>query len=170
MKNKKAQAAMEFLMTYGWAVLVVLLAVGALAYFGVLNPQGLLPEKTIFTAPISNIDSAVVASGTANSVEIAFKNNQGVAILLPLTGDLTPEAGVTCANPVITATYNGAAVVADTTSIPNGATFLIDWNCDDLLTAAESGAKFGGTLTFDYTNAETSQTRAHSGTVSGKYQ
>jgi len=30
---KKSQAAMEFLMTYGWAILVVLVAIGALAYF-----------------------------------------------------------------------------------------------------------------------------------------
>ena len=28
---------MEFIMTYGWAILVVLIAVGGLAYFGVLN-------------------------------------------------------------------------------------------------------------------------------------
>lgn len=37
MKNKKSQAAMEFLMTYGWAILVVLAAIAALAYFGVLK-------------------------------------------------------------------------------------------------------------------------------------
>ena len=36
--HKKSQAAMEFLMTYGWAILVVLVAIGALAYFGVLSP------------------------------------------------------------------------------------------------------------------------------------
>lgn len=42
---KKAQAAMEFLMTYGWAILVVLAAIGALAYFGVLSPDKLLPSK-----------------------------------------------------------------------------------------------------------------------------
>jgi hypothetical protein len=34
---KKSQAAMEFLMTYGWAILVVLVAIGVLAYFGVFN-------------------------------------------------------------------------------------------------------------------------------------
>ncbi len=44
-KNKKAQAAMEFLMTYGWAILVVLVVIGALAYFGILSPTALLPEK-----------------------------------------------------------------------------------------------------------------------------
>jgi len=38
MKNyKKSQAAMEFLMTYGWAILVVLVALGALAYLAVLS-------------------------------------------------------------------------------------------------------------------------------------
>lgn len=42
---RKGQAAMEFLMTYGWAILVVLVAIGALAYFGVLSPSQFLPEK-----------------------------------------------------------------------------------------------------------------------------
>jgi hypothetical protein len=42
---KKGQAAMEFLMTYGWAILVVLAAIGALAYFGVLSPSKLVPDK-----------------------------------------------------------------------------------------------------------------------------
>lgn len=37
--NKKSQAAMEFLMMYGWAILIVLIALGALWYFGVLNPD-----------------------------------------------------------------------------------------------------------------------------------
>ena len=41
---KKGQAAMEFLMTYGWAILVVLAAIAALAYFGVLSPARFLPR------------------------------------------------------------------------------------------------------------------------------
>jgi len=36
-KNKRAQAAMELLMTYGWAILVVLFAIGSLFYFGVFS-------------------------------------------------------------------------------------------------------------------------------------
>ncbi len=38
---------MEFLMTYGWALLVVLIAIGALAFFGVLNPGKFLPSQCI---------------------------------------------------------------------------------------------------------------------------
>jgi hypothetical protein len=41
---KKGQEAMEFLMTYGWAILVVIAAIAALAYFGVLDPSRLLPD------------------------------------------------------------------------------------------------------------------------------
>jgi len=39
---KKGQAALEFLTTYGWAILVVMVMIGALAYFGVLNPKKMM--------------------------------------------------------------------------------------------------------------------------------
>ncbi len=44
-KRRRAQAAMEFLMTYGWAILVVLAAIVSLAYFGVLNPAKFFPDS-----------------------------------------------------------------------------------------------------------------------------
>jgi len=43
--SKRAQAAMEFLTTYGWAFLVILVMIGALAYFGVLNPQTSVADR-----------------------------------------------------------------------------------------------------------------------------
>jgi hypothetical protein len=51
--TKQAQAAMEFLMTYGWALLVVLVAIGALAYFGVFSPQTFLPGQCVFFPGVS---------------------------------------------------------------------------------------------------------------------
>jgi len=42
-KYKKSQAAMEFLMTYGWAILVFLAAIDEQAYFGVISPEKFLP-------------------------------------------------------------------------------------------------------------------------------
>ncbi len=62
---KKAQAAMEFLMTYGWAILVVLVVIGALAYFGVLSPATLLPEKC--TLPIQLNCNNHQVSGTPSA-------------------------------------------------------------------------------------------------------
>src|SRR3989344_4607890 len=59
---KKGQAAMEFLMTYGWAILVVLVAIGALAYFGVLSPDNLLPEKCTMPVQLRCSDYRVLDS------------------------------------------------------------------------------------------------------------
>ncbi|MBU1030667.1 MAG: hypothetical protein KKB65_05535 [Nanoarchaeota archaeon] len=42
---KKGQAALEFLTTYGWAFLIILVMIGALAYFGVLSPERFVPER-----------------------------------------------------------------------------------------------------------------------------
>jgi len=74
MMNKKAQAAMEFLMTYGWAILVVLVVIGTLAYFGVLNPTGLLPEKCLFQTGIYCEDHLVDDVG---NVKLKLNNGLG---------------------------------------------------------------------------------------------
>ena len=42
----RAQAAIEFMMTYGWAILIIMMAIGALAYFGVF--KNTLPDKCNF--------------------------------------------------------------------------------------------------------------------------
>jgi len=73
MRQKKAQAAMEFLMTYGWALLVVLIAIGALAFFGVLNPSRFLPETCVLAPGFACIDFKVTVSG----VEVILQNGLG---------------------------------------------------------------------------------------------
>jgi hypothetical protein len=169
--NKRGQAAMEFLMTYGWAIVVVLAAIGALAYFGVLSPQKLLPERTTFQAPLPNVDVAVI-DRTANTVEIAFRNNKGVPITIDGTTTLTAGTGVTCANAVLSGTYNGAAIVptgVGETQIPNGGSFLLKWDCDDLATLPDVGAKFKADISFAYHNVETQQGLTQTGSVEGKY-
>lgn len=43
--TRKGQAALEFIATYGWAIMVVLVMTGAFAYFGILNPSKLMPSR-----------------------------------------------------------------------------------------------------------------------------
>jgi len=38
-KRMRGQAAMEFLMTYGWAILIMLVVIAVLFYLGIFNPQ-----------------------------------------------------------------------------------------------------------------------------------
>ena len=84
---KRGQAALEFLMTYGWAILVVLAAISALAYFGVLNPDRFLPEKCTLPAGIACLDS----TGDADGVTLIIQNSFGfdmsnVSVIINGTG------------------------------------------------------------------------------------
>lgn len=75
---KKAQAAMEFLITYGWAILVVLAAIGALAHFGVLAPSKFLPEKCTLPAGIYCADFKL----ETNQITIVLLNSMGRDLVL----------------------------------------------------------------------------------------
>src|SRR3990167_1210166 len=100
--NKKSQAAMEFLMTYGWAILVVLAAIAALAYFGVLSPEKFLPEKCLievgFTCISSKVEptqaTIIFSNGLGRSVEVTSVSMGGCSssgTFLPSTTILSGE-------------------------------------------------------------------------------
>ena len=59
MKFRRAQAAMEFLMTYGFALIAILVAIGALVYLGILDIGNFLPERCTFPAPLNCRDQVV---------------------------------------------------------------------------------------------------------------
>lgn len=74
MKNTKAQAALEFLSTYGWALMVVMVMIAALAYFGVLNPTRVLPERCIFGNGLNCGDWAIYKDqGTSQNAAVGVK-------------------------------------------------------------------------------------------------
>jgi hypothetical protein len=167
---KKGQAAMEFLMTYGWAILVVLAAIGALAYFGVLSPDNLLPERTSFQAPLANIDTAVITTdsvGDTITLGIAFANNVGYGITTAATATMSnvelDGTPYTC-----TATA-GTSVPAAGTTIANNERFTYEWVCTTAaVPAASMNKRLKADLGFEYTNTYTGQTRTQSGAVNGK--
>ena len=73
---KKAQGALEFLMTYGWAFLVILIMIGALAYFGVLSPTKFLPDRCSFGSEISCKDYWL----NETNVSLRLVNNAGTSV------------------------------------------------------------------------------------------
>ena len=66
---------MEFLMTYGWALLVVLIAIGALAFFGVLNPSKFLPNACFLGPGLACEDFKVEKS--TNLISLKIRNGMG---------------------------------------------------------------------------------------------
>lgn len=79
---KKSQAAMEFLVTYGWAILIVLVAIAALTYYGVLDPTVLLPDKCeLQSGPIGCVDQNIIIFPSTNGqFHLKFRSLFGTAI------------------------------------------------------------------------------------------
>ena len=73
----KSQAALEFLTTYAWAFLVILIMIGALAYFGVLTPSKILPDRCTFNVGFGCEAYKIGSDGTFN---LKLKNNLGQII------------------------------------------------------------------------------------------
>jgi uncharacterized protein (UPF0333 family) len=144
MVTKKAQAAMEFLMTYGWALLVVIAAIGALAYFGVLKPQGFLPEQCVLVPGVACLDFKV----SSNEVNLVIGNSLGRDIDV-----LTITAG-NCSQSFNQSFNNG-----------DQSDFVLT-GCDN----GQVGANFKEDLVIEYMNQDSSFEKSITGTISGKVQ
>ncbi|MFH1500840.1 MAG: hypothetical protein ABIE22_02740 [archaeon] len=72
--SKKGQAAMEFLMTYGWAILAAIVVIAVLAWFGVFNLGNLAPSACVISPPFSCEEYGISA---ANGVRLVIRNGYG---------------------------------------------------------------------------------------------
>src|SRR3989344_2618867 len=166
---RKGQAAMEFLMTYGWAILVVLIAIGALAYFGVLNMPGLLPNKCIFESGFACGEFKMTAEGggpPAYDVVVFFKNSAGKAITIT-GGDIVLTDTSAACTPVW---ENGALQGVANINMADGAQGEWRWQCQTITATTPAGAKFSGMFSFAYTNAGETLGHTGRGTLSGKVE
>lgn len=74
--EKKGQAAVEFLMTYGWAILAAIIAIGVLAYFGVFSPGKYMPDICTINAPLGCEENSLSTAG----VRLIIRNGAGDSI------------------------------------------------------------------------------------------
>ena len=145
MNKKKAQAALEFIMTYGWAILVVLVAIGALAYFGVLSPDRFLPNKCTLQAGIACVDNRA----TTASLTTRITNSLGYDI-----SAITVYAG-SCG------TSNAPATLSNGQS----ATYTIV--CAPALT---SGSKYNAQFNISYTVTDTGIQHLNAGQITTRVE
>lgn len=142
---RKSQAAMEFLMTYGWAILVVLVAIGALAYFGVLDPDRFLPSKCQLPAGIACLDHEVrdIIGPGFGEVYVVIKNSLGF--------DMN----------TVSVSASGCTGGASVATVSNSGTYtLTATGC-----TVTSGDKYTGDINITYTNADTGLTHVSRGTL-----
>lgn len=77
--HKKSQAATEFLVTYGWAILGVMIVIAALAYFGIFDTQKYIKDECSLGNQLYCEDFYLNTNGKLN---ITLRNNYGVSIVV----------------------------------------------------------------------------------------
>ncbi len=89
---RRAQGALEFLTTYGWAFIVVLVMIGALTHFGVLNPGIFAENSCIGSLGFECKDSQVLTDGQS----IKFSNKLGYSIQISDASVETNSGNASC--------------------------------------------------------------------------
>lgn len=123
---KKSQSALEFMMTYGWAFMIIIIMVGSLAYLGVLSPDRLMSDRASAQVPFSLVKSDFAIRQEKN-MTMAFRivNGYGSGIRINDASAIVDYNGV-CDSPVIWLDYDGDGNLAGTEVISGGAN-MIQW-------------------------------------------
>ncbi len=103
MLNKKSQATMEFFITYGWAILIVLVVVGTLTAFGIFNTDYIMPERCRIGSygTIECIDYVMHQDGIL-LFNLENNGNKGDLIITKVTADIDKEkCGGTLPEPLL---------------------------------------------------------------------
>ena len=144
-RYRKSQAAMEFLMTYGWAILVVLAAIAALAYFGVLSPEKFLPEKCILQPGIACVSHKVEPA----QVTLVISNGLGRTMII---------------NSIAVGSCSGTFTQEMLSGTDH--TFVIGGSCSNGI----AKDKFKGDITMSYTEKDTNLTKTAYGNLNTKIE
>lgn len=146
--NKKGQAAMEFLMTYGWAILAAIVVIAVLAIY--FRPSTLVSGSTFVTAPFYAVASAV----STTTVQLEVKNNGGETYNVSnFAVTITSPTGASC-----TGTVGGLGnIVAGNTSV------LSVGSCSGL----SAGQSFNADVTITYTKTGATLAQKSTGSMSG---
>lgn len=178
---RKAQSAMEFLMTYGWAILAVMVALGALAYTGVINPMNFLPNSCIASStwtcvgkPYYSVDGIGVPM-----IRQSVKVNIGYDLVILPTASISgfPQGCKTlakiCTQGSTECYANGIYVGAgsDIMTVPGQPSKIVDESIYALYVSCpgmSKGTRFKGRIDIDYVNPTSGITKKATLQISGK--
>ena len=127
--EKKGQSALEYLMTYGWALIVIAIVIGVLVFIMSTTTAG--ANCTSDNTQVIYVDHAVVAG--VDGVTVKLQNGAGQTITLDA---ITPD-GVT---------FTGAA-----NEVGNDVTTGSEFTVTGLETTGIAGANYRGSIAILYT-------------------
>jgi hypothetical protein len=145
----RGQAALEFLSTYGFAFLIILVMIGALSYFGVLNPTRFLPERCLVGTEFDCRDYQILRDGVTGDLQVSvvLVNNKGNTVHINTVGtpDIRSNFPITLVS------------CSDASNVANGATATIVCDVEGDFPAAGEKIK----LEYDFIYQELGGTFSH---------
>lgn len=108
MFGRKGQGAMEYLMTYGWAILVVMIVGIVMWQLGIFNLGGTAPTASGFSKIKPQLTSCKMTTG--GTFTCLFTNGAGTAITLNST---TVKSGTTTCTPGVPGTSSVIVSMGD---------------------------------------------------------
>ena len=157
-------------MTYGWAILVVLVAISALAYFGVLDVDRFLPSMCTLPAGLHCVDFSVEYNDLPdplvdeNHLNLVIRNNRGNKIYL--THILVEESDF---DYDLTSIHGADGLLVENSN-PVTENVLRFNKGSNPQPAKKSGETITLTLRVQYTNDETNLPHSDVGYIRGKVQ
>ncbi|MBS3120055.1 hypothetical protein J4475_04515, partial [Candidatus Woesearchaeota archaeon] len=92
MRKRGGQAAMDYLLTYGWAMLIILLGIGMFIYLGYTDPTRILPERCEFESGTACREARL----STNGLYISTRNDFGRGIIIANITANSRELNITC--------------------------------------------------------------------------
>lgn len=147
--NRRGQAAMEFLMTYGWAILAAIIAIGVLAYFGVFSPGKYITGSAVVNPPFYvNAWNVQADTGAGSSgITMELKNNGGEDYEIQ------------------SISVAGCGTDSTATNITTGSAATVTVTCSSTL---EEGKTFKGDVTIVYRKSGSTVDLTSTGTIAEK--
>jgi hypothetical protein len=191
MRMRKGQTAMEYLMTYGWAILIIMVVVAVLFYLGVFNLGSTISQCTFppgFTCVANKLQAGTaklylkIGQGTGHNIMITGINctqNTDTSAMTKGAYIYYPNyAPVPAASNNINMSSGASGVIADsigvnatTSGAPANSTLIICSLTDGTKPGDVGiGSTYNGKIYINYTETDTGLPRIAVGTYTARYE
>lgn len=143
--EKRAQSAMEYLITYSWAIIIIGITIAALYALGLFNPNSFIQSQCIFPADFGCLSSFMYANN--GTISLNIQQNTQAPINVTAVG-CNSQGNI--ANMVQFSTAN-------VVYMPIGGNYTFSASCysNGTIFYSQPGQVFKGYFIINYTNLQT---------------
>ncbi len=142
-QNKRSQSAMEYILTYGWAILMISIVLGAFIYLGVFTPGTLVSSQCVAQADFSCLTSMMTSNG-----QITFNIQQNTMTNINVTA-------ISCN---ATASYKGMTLLSKQVTMTIGSNYTFSnvqcYTSGGVAYSGSIGSVYNGYIILNYTNVQ----------------